>query len=517
MSGRRLTSVWRRSFPLRLAVVTAALFGLFIVVLGAGLFVTASGGLHRTVDESLLRTAQSTTELFAGRSLDALTEDMLQRGDSSAPLGRDREAFEHEVDEVEKRIAPLLKGPVTIHFQLVGTDGVLLGRSSSLGERAMPLIGEIGPLQPFTATLLPRHVGERVKSRHRASWIQRVVPPPNSVRAVWFPIRDEGDDGEPIAYVVAGVSTATVRDVLLGIARRGLAVLIAALVVAGLASAGLAWGAFRPVQRITAIAEAVDEATLDTRIETDVGDERLRRLVEVLNRMFARLESGFRARRSFLDDAAHELRTPLTSLRGELELALRRPRTALEYREAVGRALGEVDDLIELAESLLVIVRSGEAQKAERVNVRDVVKKALHHCRDSAQKKSVHLINEVCGTVDVDADPAALQRAMVNLVANGIQACPSEGKVKVAVRKETRGGRVGITVQDNGCGIPEDERRHIFDRFYQGDRSGKGGRAGLGLAIVREIVQAHKGRLEVESRVGEGSTFTIWLPATRDL
>lgn len=292
--------------------------------------------------------------------------------------------------------------------------------------------------------------------------------------------------------------------------------LLLALATVGAVSTLLAARAFLPLRAVIETAEAIDEATLNSRITASVSDSTLERLVEVLNRMLGRLEQAFRARRRFLDDASHELRTPLAALRAELELALRRPRSPQAYREALGRALEDVNHLIELAEALLLVARAGGPLRLQGgVELFQVAEAALRRCRPAALHAGVELVNRVPRGLAIPGDPLALERVVVNLVNNGIAACTPGGQVVVDATQEARDGRAGVllVVADDGQGIPPQEQERIFERFYRRAGGGEaGGGTGLGLAIVREVVLAHGGTVEVESSPGRGTRMKVWLP-----
>jgi two-component system phosphate regulon sensor histidine kinase PhoR len=231
-----------------------------------------------------------------------------------------------------------------------------------------------------------------------------------------------------------------------------------------------------------------------------------------------RLKALENIRRDFVANVSHELKTPITSIKGFLETlregALKDPEHAERFLDIIikhtDRLTAIVDDLLSLSR----IERDAEKgeialQDLRIAEVLDAVSKA---CRKRAQLKNIKLECEADDTIVAQINATLLEQAIVNLVDNAIKY--SEPDQTVIVRAEKIGDEVVIKVVDEGCGIPRDHLERIFERFYRVDkaRSRKVGGTGLGLAIVKHIVSAHGGRITVESSVGRGSTFSIYLP-----
>jgi signal transduction histidine kinase len=230
--------------------------------------------------------------------------------------------------------------------------------------------------------------------------------------------------------------------------------------------------------------------------------------------MLAGLEAAFVQARRFSADAAHELRTPLTALKGEMEVALRAGRSPEEYRRVLHSALEEVDLLIRVTEDLLLFSRSSAAigLPRDRLDLEPIVLEALEVGTRRAQGTGVAVRAEDIEPVTVLGEGGALRRAVLNLVDNAVKYTPAGGKVSVSLL--ARDGRALIVVQDTGIGIDPADRARIFDPFVRLDaaRNRDAGGVGLGLALVRSIVAAHGGTVDVESTSGAGSRFTIRLP-----
>ena len=288
-----------------------------------------------------------------------------------------------------------------------------------------------------------------------------------------------------------------------------------ALILAGGGGWLLAHRALKPVDRMTDTARRIDAGRLHERIAPTGARDELDRLAGTLNGMLGRIESAFTEMRQFTADASHELQTPLTILRGEIEVALRARRTEEEYTEVLKSALEEVERISVLVEGLLLLARSDAGVlKADlaTVDLNFVAEEVLDRAGPLARRKSVSLKLGELEPLSVSGDFALLRRLLLNLVDNGIKYTPSGGVVKVSISRS--GDLAVLSVQDSGPGIPPEEREKVFQRFYRSPEaraSGQGG-SGLGLSIVKSIVDAHHGQVELTSPPGGGSAFKVSLP-----
>ena len=276
----------------------------------------------------------------------------------------------------------------------------------------------------------------------------------------------------------------------------------------------LARRALRPVDRMSQGALRISAEDLSRRLERRGTQDEIDRLADTLNAMLARLQAAFAEMQRFTADAAHELRTPLTALRGGIEVALRAERSPDEYRRVLASSIEEVDQLIRLAEDLLLLSRSTVGLSAARqpVNLEPLCLEALELGVRLAKGKGVNVSMGATAPVVVQGDAGALRRALLNLVDNAVKYTPAGGSVVISL--ERAGQSVALVVEDSGIGIDPADARRIFEPFVRLDagRSRDTGGSGLGLAIARSIVLAHGGTLEVQSRPGGGSRFTIDLP-----
>ena len=335
---------------------------------------------------------------------------------------------------------------------------------------------------------------------------------PYPVRVLTWPVIKAG---RVISLVQVGMSRenvyATQRRFLLALA----AVLPIALLLAGGGGWMLARRALRPVDRMTETARRISAEHLTGRVvETGAGDE-LDRLGQTLNAMLGRLDAAFQEMRQFTADASHELQTPLTILKGEMEVALRSPRSPEEYQRILKSALEEIDRIARLVDGLLLLARAdaGVLRMDRRpADLAQLVEEVYGQTRILAEARSVNLRLGPVEPISVQGDYAHLRRLLLNLVDNAVKYTLPDGHVTISLQPS--GGWASIRVGDTGMGIPPEDQARIFQRFYRSAEArsrGEGG-AGLGLCIARSIAEAHGGRIEVESATGRGSTFTVLLP-----
>jgi heavy metal sensor kinase len=270
----------------------------------------------------------------------------------------------------------------------------------------------------------------------------------------------------------------------------------------------------RPVAAISATASAISATNLSERIDPAQVDVELAELARVLNATFERLEAAFERQARFTADASHELRTPLAILRSHAELSLSRPRTAAEYRETVETCLGAARRMTALVEGLLTLARADAGKldlRREPVDLRQVIGESVALFRPLADGRGVSLAASL-GPAEVTGDPVRLGQVATNLLSNAVQYNRPGGEVRVQLGVAS--GEAVLSVTDTGCGIPAEDRAHIFERFYRVDkaRSRASGGNGLGLAICKSIVEGHGGTIDFETEPGRGSTFRVRLP-----
>jgi two-component system, OmpR family, sensor kinase len=266
---------------------------------------------------------------------------------------------------------------------------------------------------------------------------------------------------------------------------------------------------------MTEAARRISAEHLDERLDTTGSDDELDRLATTLNDMLGRLDSAFRQIRQFSADASHELQTPLTILRGELEVALRAPRSPEEYRRVLVSALEEGERIARLVEGLLLLSRADAGvlrMDRQPIDLAHLVTEVCAQAQVLADARGVILGLDSVVPVTIQGDSAHLRRLLLNLVDNGIKYTPAGGRVTLSLQHDARWA--ALRVSDTGIGIAPDEQERVFQRFYRAPEALSRGEegSGLGLCIARSIAEAHGGRIEVRSTVDGGSTFTVFLP-----
>jgi two-component system OmpR family sensor kinase len=337
------------------------------------------------------------------------------------------------------------------------------------------------------------------------------------VRALYYPLERLGELHHRHVLQVAAPLEA--RDRMM----RTVVLLLLSIVgtVAVFTFLGAWWLADRAVQPVDTIvdqAEAIAGGSPRRSIEAFADTWEYQRLVQVLNRMLNRLEAAVEAQKRFTADASHELRTPLTVLRGELEVALRKDRTTVEYARVLRSALDEAERLSRLAEDLLTLTRSEAGAQRLQLQEDDLaerLRRAMDRFAQQAELKGVEVCGPAPGEVWVEADPDLFDRVIWNLLGNAFKFTPPGGRVEARVLRE--GKKVTLEVMDTGPGIPPDKLPSVFDRFFRIDEARTPGAdtsgTGLGLAIVKAIVELHGGEISAGNRPGGGAIFRVILPA----
>ncbi len=228
--------------------------------------------------------------------------------------------------------------------------------------------------------------------------------------------------------------------------------------------------------------------------------------------MLTRLDDSFTRLSQFSADLAHELRTPIANMLGEAQVALTRERTAAEYRETIESAVAECERLSRIVDNLLFVARVDAAREPiarKRFDARAAVEKIVAFYQTVADD---HHVTITCsGDGQVYADPDLFERAVGNLLDNTLRFTAEHGSIRVAVSRHNTNFEVAVS--DNGCGIAAEHLPRVFDRFYRVESSRSSEGAGLGLALVKSIVDLHGGSANIQSEVGRGTTVTLRFPA----
>ena len=285
--------------------------------------------------------------------------------------------------------------------------------------------------------------------------------------------------------------------------------LLAILIIGGLAiivSVLFSWRLTRPIKELALAASAISNGNFKGRVSASRRDE-VGELSETFNRMAQALETQELLRRKLIADVAHELRTPLGAMRGELEgmidgLISNDTSRLQSLHDETGRLKKVVDGIEELNQAEASVL----SLHVQHFGVKPFLGNIIDRYRNVFQEKGVALELSCPHEIEINADPERVSQIIVNLLSNALRATNSGGHVSVSVLPID--SELGISVVDTGSGIAEKDLPFIFERFYHGP----GGGLGIGLTIVRELAEAHGGRVEAKSAIGKGSQFTFFLP-----
>jgi len=378
-----------------------------------------------------------------------------------------------------------------VYIEVLDREGTIARQSANL-QRFARILDQVGLRSVENS---PRPVTRNVRA---GSAHLRVLTVPLMVK------------DQPVGYLQVGTVREQV-DAALGLlfvvlVVSGLGAIVAAAIV-GRLMAGRALG---PIDTITQTALAISRADdLDKRIPQVGPQDEVGRLAKTFNVMLDRLEGLFRAQQRFVADISHELRTPLTTIRGNVDL-MRRMKSMDE--ESLNAIQAESDRMTRMVGDLLLLVQAdaGQTVRREHVELDTLLLEVYRQMRPIAEGIELSIGEE--DQVSVMGDTDRLKQLLLNLVDNACKYTPKGGRVILGLRRAE--GWAVLTVTDTGIGIPAQDLPHIFERFYRVDkaRSRAAGGAGLGLSIVQWIVQAHGGKIGVQSELNKGTTFTIHLP-----
>lgn len=288
------------------------------------------------------------------------------------------------------------------------------------------------------------------------------------------------------------------------------------LLVMGVLGWFMAARALRPVNQLAEAARRISGSSLHLRIPQRESNDELDQLIVSFNKMMERLSENFEQVRRFSTDVSHELRTPLTAIRGQLEVALMSARNEEEFRDAIANALEDVDRISNIVRALLLLSQAETGQlalQASEVDLTEVAEELLEQFTATAKEQGLRLDWDLDPQARIRGDRTQMDRLVTNLLSNALKYTPSGGRVSVTLRKRKDSREVVLDVSDSGKGIPAESLPHIFDRFYRVPGSDPEKGLGLGLSFVHWIVRAHRGTIDVTSKVGQGTTFRVTLPA----
>jgi signal transduction histidine kinase len=297
-------------------------------------------------------------------------------------------------------------------------------------------------------------------------------------------------------------STTSAKDVMGAFSQVLLFTTPITLILAGLLGFMLIRRMLKPMDVITQTIRGMGGNDLKRRIPQRGNDE-LSKLASVLNLTLGKLQSSFDRERGFSAEASHELKTPLALIRGEASMSLHKERSNEEYEKSLETISSEIVHMSSVIDRLLSLSRiaNGSDMVLEDIDLAPFVADVAEDIEVLCEEKSLEVLT-------VKGDRVRLRQVLLNLSDNAIKYTPSGGSVTLFMG--IRNGYACIALSDSGIGIAPKHIKHIFEQFYRVDRSESG--AGLGLALCQKIIEFHGGTIEVESKVGEGSTFSVLLP-----
>ena len=268
----------------------------------------------------------------------------------------------------------------------------------------------------------------------------------------------------------------------------------------------------RPLEQMTRSLGRVDPTHLKERVAPAGWPRELQPLALAFDDMLKRLDDSFTRLSQFSADLAHELRTPIANMLGEAQVTLTRDRTAPEYRQTIESTVAECERLSRIVDNLLFVARVDAAREpiaCKRFDARAAVEKIAEFYQTIAED---HHVTITCsGHGQIYADPDLFERAVGNLLDNALRFTPERGVIRIALSKHDT--HFEVTVIDNGCGIAPEHLPQVFDRFYRAESSRGSDGAGLGLALVKSIVDLHGGSASIRSEMGRGTTVRLTFPA----
>ena len=465
-----------RSLPIRLRLALGYALFLIAVIAAIGVF------LLTALENSLQREADSALRLRALRVQREITtgeDGRLDPGDVTAAL--------LDLAPLEEFAAP------GIYVQILNHDGLVLASSPNLPGGQLPATSEV--------------IADALSGREAYA---NVPAGSDRVRVYARPIEGEG---RTAGIVLVGESL-HLLDVTL---RRMQQLLVLAALSAALVSVVGGWWlttrALGPVAAVSQVAQRIAATgQFEQRIAVPPAQDEVGELVATFNVMLDRLERTFRRQREFLADVSHELRGPLMVIRGNLDL-LKLGLPDDQRQESARDATEEVERMARLVSDLLFLAEADAQEMVQRqpVSLDEVVRTAWE--RAQAVDAGAHEV-VLAGSdgVEVLGDRDRLEQLLWNLVENALRYTPAGGQVVLSLRR--RGEVAEVKVADSGIGIPPEHQSRIFERFYRIDRARSHGHGstGLGLAIAKQVAEMHGGQVQVSSKPGEGSVFTVVLP-----
>ncbi|MFA6569945.1 MAG: ATP-binding protein [Bacteroidota bacterium] len=520
------------SLRLRLTFWYSTIVVLSLTAFGVYTYISVSNKLHSNLDASLVNVALTLDYIIKQNTIESLKPSkslwrtkridgepdkfaLFREDERRRFVGPLRPVKKANVKEAEKDIVwsaifeHILLDPKNYYIQIADTNNQIVWRSRNLKSDSLPVL--MVESQGTDSTTSNKNDTAKKLAYYLPSGVDSVFTSINvDKQEVRLLIKKTENAVVSIGYT-AEVIENQLKDTFLSLILAFPLILIASI------SGGMFLSKFslRLVDEITQSAHEITAKHLSKRLpETHIDDE-IGRLTRTLNEMIERLENSFAQIKRFTSDASHELRTPLTILRGELEVALHSTKTEEQYEEIIISALEEVERLSNVVETLLELSRAETGQVKMNFELQDLAKLINDISEDAetlSENRNINVFKNIEQNVLCKFDSARIHQAVLNIVDNAVKYTPSGGSITIELKQSK--DYYEIIVSDTGMGMDEEDLNHIFDRFYRVDkaRSSDIQGIGLGLSIVNWIIEAHRGKILVNSKLNEGTAFTLLIP-----
>lgn len=504
----------------RLTLFYTALLAFLLTILGVTTFFMMRGSLIAGLDRDLRDTYARFTTVLPGLALTASSSAEVDQNGNLISARYQFPNYAIQVEQLPFYTRALLSDSLARAQKPEDLDGLFQTLHVQQQQSRVPLgIDRKAPIElsQDDLTRLIRSPGGQMIISHNVQEAFRTAPTPMRLLVSLAPQQFQSGplgNEETLGIVYVGRSLEDVQDTLSKLQSVILLLFLAGLLSAGTGAYLLAGQALQPLRLVQRAAERIGGQTLAQRVPVPRTGDEVQSLAGALNSMLGRLESSFEAQRRFTSDASHELRTPVTAISGHASYLLRRTSPNEQQQESLKIIQSESERLTTLISSLLQLARSDSGnltlQKAPILSTLFLseITRELSPLTQ-AQGTSMNVQGQ---EVAFEGDPDRLKQVIINLTSNALKA----GAKNISLQSQLvlDGKEVRLSVKDDGPGIPREQLERLFDRFYrlEDSRSRDQGGAGLGLSIARGIVEAHGGKIWLESQVGKGTTAHVQLP-----